>query len=215
MSVMSTEPIETPAKEGPVHLHVRAMDNLAFIRDAMTRSSSFTSVPGWGLVMMGLVALGGSYWAARPSTRWLMTWMCVAVVGFTLGAVAMFVKAKRNHESLWMGPGRRFALSLAPPIVAGALLTHILTQVGMCRLLPLVWLLLYGAGCVTGGAFSVRVVPLMGLCFMLLAAGLVFLPDFGAFVVAGPMTGCDLFLAAGFGGLHIIFGVIIALRYGG
>jgi hypothetical protein len=191
------------------------MDNLAFIRETMTRSSAFTSVPGWGLVFMGLIALAGSIVATLPETAWITTWMAVAGAGFTIGTITMFLKAKRNKESLWMGPGRRFALSLAPPIAAGALLTLVLTEMGMWNLLPLVWLLLYGVGCVTGGAFSVRVVPLMGLCFMLLAGGLTFLADFGAFYLAGPMTACDVALAAGFGGLHIVFGVIIALRYGG
>lgn len=212
---MSSEPAERPGGGAPVQLHERAMDNLAFIREAMTRSSSFTSVPGYGLVMMGVVALAGSYWAARPGTPWLATWMAAACISVTVGAITMYLKAKRNRESLWMGPGRRFALSLAPPIVAGAVLTLILTRVGVRHLLPLTWLLLYGVACVTGGAFSVRVVPLMGLCFMLLGGGLALLPEYGAFRLAGPMTAGDVFLAAGFGGVHIIFGIIIALRYGG
>lgn len=212
---MSTKPAKDNESGAPVHLHARAMDNLAFIREAMTRSSSFTSVPGWGLVLMGFVALAGSYLAALPDMPWLITWMTVAVLASSIGGGTMYLKAKRNRESLWMGPGRRFALSLAPPILAGAILTYILTQAGMERLLPLMWLLLYGVGCVTGGAFSVRVVPLMGLCFMLLGCGLILAPGYGAFQVAGPMTAGDVFLAAGFGGLHIIFGLIIALRHGG
>jgi len=94
-------------------------------------------------------------------------------------------------------------------------LTVVFAHEGLWRLLPFTWLLLYGAGCVTGGAFSVRVVPLMGMCFMALAGSLTALPEYGAFEVLGPVTAGDLFLAAGFGGLHIVFGVIIALRHGG
>ncbi len=212
---MSTERKESPDPGAPVQLHARAMDNLAFIREAMTRSSSFTSVPGRGLLAMGLLALAGSFWASRPGAPWLGTWLAVAGGSVTVGAVSMTLKARRNRESLWMGPGRRFALSLAPPIVAGALLTAVFVHEGLWRLLPPLWLLLYGAGCVTGGAFSVRVVPLMGMCFMALAGGLMSLPEYGAFDVAGGMTAGDLFLAAGFGGLHIVFGVVIALRHGG
>jgi hypothetical protein len=90
-------------------------------------------------------------------------------------------------------------------MIAGALLTWVLFQNGQVGLLPGVWMLLYGAGVVTGGGASVRVVPLMGACFMAAgAAALVF-----------PGIGRDVALAAGFGGVHILFGTIIAVKYGG
>jgi len=71
--------------------------------------------------------------------------------------------------------------------------------------LPGCWLLLYGAAVTSGGAFSVRLVPVMGLCFMLLGVS--------AFVF--PESAGSLFMAAGFGGLQIGFGLIIARKYGG
>jgi hypothetical protein len=100
---------------------------------------------------------------------------------------------------------QRFALGLLPPFIAGGVLTAVLFAQGGHAVLPGLWLLLYGCGVVTGGAFSVRIVPVMGLAFMAL----------GTVALAAPRSLGDLFLAAGFGGLHILFGAIIAWRHGG
>jgi hypothetical protein len=181
-------------REEPPALHDRAMDNLRFIRETMERASSFTAVPGWGGVMMGATALCAAFVASQQPTRnlWLATWVVDR-------------KARRVETPLLSGPGRKFALSYAPPILVGILLTVVLYRAGVANVLPGMWLLLYGTGVVTGGAFSVKVVPVMGLCFMLL----------GAIALFAPAGWGNHLMAAGFSGLHIIFGIIIARRHGG
>ena len=114
-------------------------------------------------------------------------------------------KLARPGSSLFTGPGRRFVYSFAPPLFVGALLTILHLRSGEIGPIPGQWLLLYGTGVVTGGAFSIRIVPLMGLCFMVL----------GAVALFCPWNWGNAFLAAGFGGLHIIFGAVIARKYGG
>jgi hypothetical protein len=96
-------------------------------------------------------------------------------------------------------------LSFAPPIIVGGLLTVAMYNLGAFAALPGVWLLLYGTAIVTGGAFSVRAVPIMGLCLIAL----------GAFALFAPGSLGNIFMAAGFGLVHIAFGFWIALRYGG
>ena len=173
----------------------------------MERAGSFTAVPGWGQVGVGVTALVAALLAARQPTPelWLATWLGEAVVALGIGGATMVRKAFAVNDPLLSGPGRRAGLSLLPPMVAGGLLTVALSRAGLWRALPGTWLLLYGTGFVTGGAFSVRIVPVMGVCFMTL----------GAVALLGPAAWGNWLMAAGFGALHIVFGTLIARRHGG
>jgi hypothetical protein len=181
--------------------------DLRFIRDTMERSASFTAVPGWGQVVLGLTALAAAWLASRPSNSaaWLKIWLAEALLAALIAFLSMRWKANRRGLPLFTGPGRKVALGLFPPLIAGALLTFLLQRAGLDSALAPAWLLLYGAGIITGGAYSVSIVPVMGLCFMAT----------GALAVAAPAAWANWFLAAGFGGLHIVFGFLIARRHGG
>jgi hypothetical protein len=185
----------------------RALEDLHFIRETMESAAAFTAVPGFGGVIIGATALVAAFVAARQSSppAWLVTWLAEGVLAFVVASGAMIRKARRAQTPLLSRAGRKFVLSLSPPLLAGALLTAVLWCTGEVGILPGLWLLLYGAGVVTGGAFSVRIIPLMGLCFMV--AG-------GIALFCSPAWG-NILLAAGFGVLHIVFGAIIAWRYGG
>jgi hypothetical protein len=181
--------------------------DLRYIRETMERSASFTAVPGWGQVILGLTALVAARLASSQATpaAWLKIWLGEAALAAILVFVTMRWKANRRGLPLFTGPGRRVAFGLFPPLVAGALLTTFLFRAGLNSAIPPTWLLLYGAGIITGGAYSVAIVPVMGLCFM--AAG--------ALAIVTPATWDNWLLAAAFGGLHIIFGFFIARRHGG
>jgi hypothetical protein len=190
----------------PSALHAHAMDNLRFIRRTMERAAPFTAVPGWGGVGIGVVGLAAAA-AAGPlgGSRWLTVWLTAAVVASVVGIVTMVQKARASASSVVGQPFRRFALAYLPPLAAGTVLTAVFFEGGLTARLPGCWLLLYGTAVATGGALSVRVVPIMGLAFMLL----------GVAAFAAPAAWGNVFMAAGFGGLHIGFGLIIARRYGG
>ncbi|HVE77638.1 MAG TPA: hypothetical protein VNA89_02195 [Gemmatimonadaceae bacterium] len=188
-------------------LQDRAMDNLRFIRRTMEQAGSFTAVSGWGEVAIGLSAIGAALLAAWQTTSgaWLAVWLVESVLSFGIALYAMRRKARLSGQPFLSGPARKFALGFAPPIVAGAVLTAALFLAGLSRLLPGVWLLLYGTAVATGGTFSVRIVPVMGLSFM--AAGVA--------ALASPAGWQDAWMIAGFGVLHIVFGFLIARRHGG
>lgn len=191
----------------PQPLRDRALDDLRFIRDTMERAGSFTAVPGWGMAAVGLTAIAATWLAARQETaaQWLSVWLGEAVVAIAVGGWALVRKARAARDHLLSGPGRRFGLAFLPPLVVGALLTIALHAAGQARLLPGAWLLLYGTAVATAGAFSVRIVPLMGLCFMALGTAALF----------APAAWWPWFTGGGFGALHVLFGTIIARRYGG
>lgn len=201
----ASQPIGT-GKQEPVALHSQAMDNLRYIRRAMESSASFTSVPGLAGIVIGITALIAAGLAeTRFADRWLTVWVADAVFALAFGGWAMARKARGEGVALSRGVGRRFLFSLSPPLVAAVILTVVLQRLGVSEAIPGTWLLLYGAGVVTGGTFSVRPVPVMGVSFMVL----------GVVALLAPPSWSNVLLAAGFGGLHIVFGAMIARRYGG
>jgi hypothetical protein len=190
-----------------VSINERALENLKYIRETMERAGSFTAVPGWGGMLMGVSALLTAVFSARlPSKElWFDSWMGEAVLALCIGGWAMTQKARASQSQLLVGPGRKFALSLCPAMIAGAVFTVVLYRQHLFELMPGSWLLFYGVSVVTGGAFSVKVVPIMGMSFMAL----------GTIALLSPVTWSNWFMAAGFGVLHIAFGIVIARRYGG
>jgi hypothetical protein len=188
-------------------MHAHAIDNLRYIRQTMERAGSFTAVPGTGGILMGAIALAASLWAGRISDirSWLLIWVAAAVVALSIGVIFAARKSHAVKMPLLSGPGRKFILGLVPPILAGAIITAALYRAGSPGLIPGAWMLLYGTGVLTGGAASVRVVPVMGLCFMLMGTATLF----------APASWRNELMAAGFGGIHILFGTIITVKYGG
>jgi hypothetical protein len=198
-------PRSSEPRQEPVAHNVA--ENLRFIRDTMERSAAFTAVSGWGQVFLGVTAFLAAYLAGRQVSpfAWLRVWLAEAMLAVAIGLVSCTWKANRRGLPLFSGPARKVVLGLAPPLVAGAFLTFLLVRLAVPGALPPTWLLLYGAGIMTGGAYSVPIVPIMGICFMLL----------GGLAVLGPAAWGNWFLALGFGGLHIIFGWVVARRHGG
>jgi hypothetical protein len=203
----TVRPLRAVPPDEPPALHARAIDNLRFIRETMERAGAFTAVSGRGMIAVGALGVTAALLTSAVCTPldWLALWLATAAVAFAVSAITMLRKAREAQAPLLSGPARKLLLSFAPPMAAGALLTAVLYAHGLTALLPGVWLMLYGTAVVTGGAFSVRILPALGLMLMLL----------GAVALVAPAGWGDWIMGLGFGGAHVAFGLLIARRYGG
>src|SRR5690348_11989906 len=188
----------------PVPIESRAADNLRFIRDTMERASAFTAVPGWGGMAIGVTALvAGALAAGHSLVHQFFVWLAEGGIAIVIGVIALHWKSRRIALPLATRPAKRALLSFVPPLIAGAVLTYSLYRLNELAIIAGLWLLLYGVAVTTAGAFSVRIVPVMGICFMVL----------GALAVVAPVHWGNWFMTGGFGVLHLGFGYVIARRY--
>jgi hypothetical protein len=184
------------------------MADLRFIRDTMASATSYTAFSGWGLAVVGCGAvLTGLIAMQQPTVvSQLTAWLADAGVSAAIGVLWSIRKARVAGQALTAGPIRKFCLSFAPAILAGAVLTMVmLRDTSAVNLLPGIWLLLYGTGLISSGALSVRIIPVIGAGFFAL----------GVLTLIAAPAWANTLLIGGFGGLHIVLGTIIAWRHGG
>lgn len=157
-------------------------------------------VVGFGAILAGTLA-------SRTPSELLRCriWLADAVVSVVAGVLFGLAKARASQQSLRSGPIRKFTLSFAPVIAAGALLTAALFRANVLELLSGTWLCLYGGAVAAAGTSSVLPVPVMGIAFL----------GLGALGLLGPPAWGNGLMIAGFGGLQLICGGIIARKYGG
>ena len=196
-----------PRRSEPPEMQARAMDNLRFIRGMMEQAATFTAVSGWGEVVIGISAIGAALVASRQTLpwAWVATWLAEAGIAAGISVASMTLKSHAANVPLLAGPVRKLILSFSPAIIVGAVLSAVLIKNGLYNFLPGVWMSLYGAAVVSAGTYSVRIVPVMGAAFMLA----------GAAALVAPASWATPLMIAGFGGLHIVFGLWIARRHGG
>jgi hypothetical protein len=191
----------------PPEIQQRAMDNLRFIRETMEAAGTFTAVSGWGQVVIGLTAIIAALVGTQAATplTWITIWAAEACVAAGISIASMTIKSHAANMPVFSGPIRKLVLSFSPAIAAGCVMTLALHSVGAVSQIPGMWMLLYGAGVISAGTYSVSIVPFMGAAFMIC----------GVISLVAPVSWGTAMLITSFGGLHIAFGVLIARRHGG
>lgn len=191
----------------PPEMQARAMANLRFIRETMEAAGTFTAVSGWGQVVVGGSAVVATLVAELfPHGKdWVIVWAAEAFLALLISVWFMYNKARSASLPLLTGTARKLLFSFTPVFVVGMVVTFAFMQRGLYALLPAVWMLLYGSGVVAAGAFSVRIIPVMGAAFIAVGAATLFAPD----------SWRAALMILSFGVLHMAFGLLIARRHGG
>jgi hypothetical protein len=184
-----------------VDLDMHATATLRYIRASMEGAAS-VAIPGSSGIAMGGIGLTAGALSAMPdlAAYWLVIWLAAAPLAALVGGV-LLAKSESIATFVATGtPGRKLALGLMPSIFAGAVMTAVLWSADRIEAIPGTWLLLYGCALVSASVSTTAIVAWMGLCF----AGL------GIVALIGPAVLHIPLLALGFGGLHIVFGILIA-----
>lgn len=188
----------------PIPIESRALGTLAYIRTSIETSGSL-AVPGMAGIVMGAIGILATVGASLPraAAHWLPIWLVAAAIAFAVGGAMMARETAQGGHARYLGPVRKFLFCLCPALLAGALLTFVLWRVGETRLIPGVWLLLYGCAVLSASTVTIartmRLICIMGALFMVL----------GGLAFAAPASAHTLILGMGFGALHTIFGMLI------
>ncbi|MBA4304972.1 MAG: hypothetical protein C0424_12155 [Sphingobacteriaceae bacterium] len=199
------------------------LSDLQAIRSMMQRSSKFLSLSGWSGVMAGIYGLLAAYiavfrldfdpivlqaigftdWEAFAELRGMMVLAALLLV-LSIGTAAWMARRKANKqgEVVWTAASRRLLADLAVPLLTGGMLLLAFTWLGAFSLLLPISLLFYGITLYQAGPVTYTALRILGLLNLALGFLALLLPEHAM-----------LFWAAGFGLLHIVYGLFIHFRY--
>ncbi len=189
-----------PKSADTVHLDSHAAATLRYIRDSMEGAASFV-VPGSAGIALGLIGLVCAVLCSTPSLReyWVQLWLIAALAAAAVGGILLVRESSLRGLRLIGTPIRKFTLCLIPSLGAGLIMTAVHWTYGNLHAIPGTWLICYGCALISASTVTTRTIGVLGGSFTTLGVLALLLPGSAQI----PMLG------AGFGGLHIIFGILI------
>lgn len=186
-----------------VQIESHAAATLRYIRASMDGASS-VAVPGSAGIAMGSIGLLATALSSAPSLHdhWLGIWLLAAAAAAASGLPLITQPSSLRGLTLRGAPVRKFALCLLPSLFGGVVMTLVHWSYGNLHAIPGTWLLLYGCALISASVATTRTIAAIGGSFVVLGLLALLLP--GEFQV--------LMLGAGFGGLHILFGLLIGRK---
>jgi hypothetical protein len=202
--------------------------NLSEIRSLMERSSRFISLSGLSGVAAGVFAILGAaaayyylgahsfksdayYEYARTSTGEINTEfytfffidaMTVLVLSIITGSVLTIRKAKKRGQPTWDATAKRLLINILIPLITGGLFCLVLLYHDLVGLIAPATLIFYGLSLINASKYTLDDIRYLGIC------------EIGLGLIASIyVTHGLLFWAAGFGLLHIIYGLVMYNKY--
>jgi hypothetical protein len=203
------------------------------IRNMMDRSSRFISLSGLSGIAAGLCALVGAWFANNvingadksglrksgiisegyesDSIGMLQSFMgnsLFTIAMFTLlSAIVLaifftYIRSKRQGVPVWGASAKRLVWNVALPVAAGGLFLLKLIEAGVYGLIAPGCLIFYGLALVNGAKYTIGEIRFLGYALIVLGVINCWFPGYGLY-----------FWAAGFGLLHIIYGVVMWNKY--
>ena len=192
------------------------------IRSIMERSSKFISISGISGVLIGMYALIGAGFASMKiygfntvdryndlllqdfGVQEFVTFIAsiVLVLSIVTGLLMAVRKAKQVNQNVWNVVSRSLLFAIAVPLSTGGFFAIILLSEGCYSLIAPVLLIFYGLALVSGSPFTFNEIKWLGILEIVLGLLAMLMPDYGLW-----------FWMAGFGVLHIIYGLVVYKKY--
>jgi hypothetical protein len=195
--------------------------DLSDIKDIMNRSSRFISLSGLSGIFAGAFALIGLYLAfqnvyadqdyfsyrrADVSSQSLVYLLMIAtgtlVASIGTGIYFTTRETKKRNQSIWDSQVKRLLVNLAIPLVTGGILILILLLKGFVGIAAPLALIFYGLALVNASKYTLSEIRSLGLI------------EIGLGLIGAQFIGYGLLLwGIGFGVMHIVYGMIMHLKY--
>lgn len=198
------------------------IEDLKDIKDIMDRSTRFISLSGLSGVFAGIFALIGAYLAyetvysqqdylglrkAILTESSIGRLLLIAAGTLSLSVIAGIFfttrKARRSKQKIWDTQSKRLIINLLIPLIGGGLICLVLLVKGFVGLVAPLSLVFYGLALVNASHYTLSEVRSLGIIEMILGIVATYFIGYGLF-----------FWAIGFGVMHIIYGIIMQIRYG-
>ncbi len=197
------------------------IEDIKEIRKIMDRSTRFLSLSGMSGITSGIIALIGAFLAyatiydgqdymqyrkalltSDSPTQILL--IAIVILVLSIGCAYFFTtrRAKKNNETLWDEHAKKMLINMAIPLVTGGILSLIFIFKGFVGLAAPLTLIFYGLALVNGSKYTYDEIRSLGLM------------EIGLGLLSAYFIGYGLiFWAVGFGGLHIIYGIVMHYKY--
>jgi lysylphosphatidylglycerol synthetase-like protein (DUF2156 family) len=204
----------------------QSLETLQDIKRMMERSSRFISLSGLSGVSAGIFALIGAYIArtfivgyydangyvtghgylrgGAENLKWKLTGLALGVLAAALISSTWFTwrKARKSKLPIWDISSKKLAVNMAIPLATGGFFVLGLLNYSDWFYVAPACLVFYGLALVNASKYTLTDIRYLGLMEIALGCISMYYPHDGLY-----------FWAAGFGVLHIIYGLIMWWKY--